>query len=132
MFYVITWLLVLLALAAWTLLAWAFDALVTWSAANGAAWAAGSASTEPVHLPAWLAPWLPPDAAAGLAAALATLGPVVESALSHAPSLAGGLAWLVWIAWGLGALVLLLAGAVLTGVIKVFRRRSAEPSGAAT
>jgi hypothetical protein len=132
MFYIITWILVLLALAAWTLLAWGFDALVSWSAANGAAWAAGSAPTEALHLPAWLADWVPPDVAAALTSALAALGPLVETAMSHAPSLAGGLSWLVWIAWGLGAFVLLLAGALLSGVIKVFRRRSAGPSAAAT
>jgi hypothetical protein len=111
-------------LALWSLAAWAFHSITTWVVSNAGVVAGGSGSIEGVHVPAWLAPWIPPDLAPALASMLSAITPAVESLLNQAPALAGGLSLAVWVVWGIGSILLVVLGLVLSGLITQLRRRA--------
>jgi len=132
MFYALSWFAVLSLLAMWSLAAWAFHAIATWTVANAGVMAGGSGATEGLRLPDWLAPWIPPELAGALASMVSALMPAIEAVLGWAPALAGGLSVAVWVVWGIGSGLLILLGVVLSGLIAVLGRRAAvsmTPSG---
>ena len=124
MFYALSWFAVLSLLAMWSLAAWAFHAIATWTVANAGALAGGSEATEGLRLPDWLAPWVPPELAGALASMVSGLMPAIEAVLGWAPALAGALSVAVWVAWGIGSGLLILLGVVLSGLIAVLGRRA--------
>jgi hypothetical protein len=132
MFYALSWFAVLSLLAMWSLAAWAFHAIATWTVANAGVLAGGSGATEGLRVPDWLAPWIPPELAGALASMVSALMPAIEAVLGWAPALAGGLSVAVWVVWGIGSGLLILLGVVLSGLIVVLGRRAAvsmTPSG---
>lgn len=100
------------AMTAW-LAEWAAQAL----ADGGAAQAAHGLATLPV--PQWIAIWLDPALVQAAQSALQWALQAGQDLLPLAGSAAGWLVPLVWVAWGLG-LVVLLAGAA--GVHLLLRR----------
>ena len=122
-----TWGITALLALFWTGGAWVAALLVEWAAgaiASGAALEAGrTAVTLPV--PAWLAFWFDPAFLQALQSALAWALENAQQALPFLGAAAGWLVPLVWVAWGVG-LVLLLATA---GGVHLLLRRLAPRTG---
>ncbi len=129
MFHLLNWIVVGSLLAAWSLTCWAFHALVGWTMAQAGTLSAGGFAAHGLSLPAWLAPWVPQDLAYGLASALASWGPAIESLLGQVPSLAGLMTVAAWLIWGVGAASLALLGLVFSGLIAAARRRGPPRNG---
>jgi hypothetical protein len=124
--YVISWSVVLLLLALWSLAAWGFHAVADWTVANSGALAGGTGALEGWRAPDWLAPWLPPELALAFTSMLSAFVPAIEALLGQAPALAGGLSVAIWVIWGIGAVLLVALGLACSGFIAVLRRRRAE------
>jgi hypothetical protein len=122
-FYALNWAVVFILLALWSLGAWAVHAIASWAVTGAGAFAGAVPSPDAVPLPDWLALWLPPEAAMTLGALQSSVLPFVESVLTQMPSLAGGLTALVWMAWALGGVLLLLLGLAGSGLIAVLSRK---------
>jgi len=122
MFYVLSWVIVLVLLAFWSFGAWALHAVTLWSASNAGALAGHAKSIEELQVPAWLTPWFPAEWASAFKSLAMAMLPWVESALTHAPALGSGLSAAIWVLWGAGAALLLLLGAALHGVVAMLRR----------
>lgn len=123
MFYAISWILVVSLLALWSLGVWGVQAVGAWTLTQAGALGTAPPSIEGLQLPAWLGAWLPPELVQGLIGMLSGLGPLIDSLLQAMPALAGGLTVLAWVIWAVGAVLLLILGAVLHGLIAVWRRR---------
>jgi hypothetical protein len=123
MFYALSWFAVLSLLALWSLVAWALHAIAVWTISNAGAVTGAASGFEGLKLPDWLAPWVPPEVAQAMTSLLSGLGPLFDSLLQAAPSLAGGLTVMTWVFWGLGSGLLVLLGAGLHWVIATWRRR---------
>ena len=126
MWHVVVWALVALVAAPWTLVCMGLHWLL-----SGPDWSVGDTDTwlrwlEQWQIPVWLADWLPMASVTALKAWLTALGPWVESLLAQAPALLTWLVPLLWIAWGLGLLVLVMLG-VAGSVLVVALRRPAPP-----
>jgi hypothetical protein len=128
MIYSISWFLVFILLALWSLTAWALHAAAAWVISNAGALkdvASGAASgTEGLHLPEWLTSWLPAMVTQALTSLMADLAPAIVSLFQAAPSLAGALTIATWVLWSIGSVLLILLGAGLHVLILVWRRRS--------
>jgi hypothetical protein len=124
MFHVVGWSMVVILLALWSLAAWAFSALATWTAANADALTSSAVPITGLALPAWLAPFIPAEMSTAFTAMLANFAPVVQGALALAPNVADGLTTLVWVVWGVGSLLLVVMGFVSSGLIRMLRRRA--------
>jgi hypothetical protein len=111
-------------LALWSLAAWAFHSIATWTVSNAGVLAAGSAPIESLRGPDWLAPWIPPEITLAFTSMLSALSPVIEAALSLAPALADGLSVAVWAVWGVGSAVIVILALVGSRLITAMRRRS--------
>ena len=127
MFYAISWFAVFVLLALWSLAAWALHAVAVWTVSNAGAWSGAASDAASgigeLRLPEWLAPWVPPEVAQTLTALLSGLGPLVESLLQSAPSMAGGLTAAAWLVWGFGSALLVMLGAGLHLLIAMWHRR---------
>jgi hypothetical protein len=126
MWHVVVWALVALVAAPWTLVCMGLHWLL-----SGPDWSVGDTDTwlrwlEQWQIPVWLADWLPMASVTALKAWLTALGPWVESLLAQAPALLTWLVPLLWIAWGLGLLVLVMLG-VAGSVLVVALRQPAPP-----
>lgn len=135
MFYAISWFLALALLALWSVACWSAHAVTLW-AVSGAGTLAGSgpAVVDQVVLPDWLAVWLPPALAQEFGSLVASIGPVVQSALEAVPALSGAISLLAWAVWGVGALVLLalaIGAHVLIALLKRNRNGTGTPRAAA-
>jgi hypothetical protein len=128
MFYALNWFVVFCLISLWSLAAWAFHAIATWTIANAGVLAGGVGSIEALQMPVWLAPWVPPEFAPVFSAVVAAMAPSIEAMLGWAPTLAGGLSTAVWIVWGVGSFLLILLGVFATGLIAVLRRRLGTPA----
>jgi hypothetical protein len=113
---ILVWSVTLLLLGLWSLLAWGTHALLTldpsWIGELEpliAQWPPGD----------WLEVWLP-----GWQQWVQTLLELVQTALRHLGALAG---IVVWSAWGLGALALLLPAALASWALAAYERR--RPAG---
>ena len=126
MVHALSWFVVFSLLALWSLAAWAFHTITAWSVSNADLLAGASGAVDGLRVPDWLAPWIPPELALALASTLSALKPAVEAVLDQAPALAGGLSVAVWVVWGLGSVLLIALGLVLSGLITVLRRRGSR------
>jgi hypothetical protein len=123
MFYALSWFAVLSLLALWSLVTWALHAIAVWTVSSAGAVTGAASGVEGLKLPDWLAPWVPPEVAQAMTSLLSGLGPLFDSLLQAAPSLASGLTVMTWVIWGLGSGLLVLLGAGLHWVIATWRRR---------
>ena len=130
MFYAISWFVVLSLLAIWSLAAWAFHAVTAWTISNAGVLAGGAEAGKALRLPEWLAAWLPPEVASALTAMVSAVTPAIEAALQWAPNLTGGLSVAVWLIWGVGSVLLVVLGMLLTALIAATRRRAPMPATA--
>ncbi len=131
MFYALSWFTVFSLLALWSLAAWALHAVAVWTVSNAGALAATTPGVGGITLPDWLAPWVPAELVQAVTQLVAGFGPVIDSLLQALPALAGGLTVAAWVVWAIGAAVLLLMGAVLHGLISLWRRRAGGSGPAA-
>lgn len=118
----LTWMLFALLALFWTAAAWMAAAVTGWTAQAFATGTAAQAARDitALPLPEWLASWIDP-------AWLQALQPLAQWAVDAAGAwlpLAGTAAgWLVpaiWIAWGIGLLLLLLTAAVVHFLVRRF------------
>ena len=124
MFYALSWSVMFVLLALWSLAAWAFHSIAAWTVSNAGVLAEGSGAIEGLRAPGWLAPWIPPELALALSSTLSDLSPAIEAALGQAPALAGGLSAAVWVVWGIGSTLIVILGLVCSRLITVLRRRA--------
>lgn len=96
----------LLTLAAHALSEWALQAVAGSSLGDLAARAAESPATQ------WLLPWIGVDAVVALQNSMLTLAGWLHDGLPALGALDAWIGPLIWIAWGMG-MILLLAGALL-------------------
>jgi hypothetical protein len=122
--HVLSWSLVFVLFALWSLAAWALDSVASWIVSNAGFVAGGSGAIEGLRLPDWLAPWIPPELALAFTSMLSSFIPAIEAALQQAPALAGGLSVAIWVVWGLGGALIVILGLVCSGLIKTLRRRA--------
>jgi hypothetical protein len=123
-FYALSWSVMFILLALWSLAAWAFHSVAAWTVSNAGVLAEGSGAIEGLRAPDWLAPWIPPELALASTSVLSALSPAIETALNQAPALAGGLSVAVWAVWGVGSAVIVILGLVCSRLITVLRRRA--------
>jgi hypothetical protein len=123
MFYALSWFVVALLIALWSLAAWAVQAVAVWTVSNAGALSGAASGAGAVALPDWLAPWVPTEIGQWVSQLLASLGAFVDGLLQAAPALAGGLTVVTWVVWGIGSLLLVLLGAGVHLLIALGRRR---------
>jgi len=123
MFYTITWLLMALLLALWSVAAWVLHALAQWSSAQAGGMAGLPAQLGTLPAPDWLSLWLPLDMQASWAALLTSFSPLFESLLAFAPALLALLVPAIWLVWAIGAVLLVALGLGLTVLIRLVRSR---------
>lgn len=123
MLFALTWTVVLLLIALWSLLVWALHATTAWTVANVGVMASGSAAIEAWRMPDWLAPWVGPEFAVAFKSMLTSIAPTIEAVLNQAPALGDGLSVASWVIWGIGSAFLVILGLVLSGLIAAMRRR---------
>ncbi len=128
MFYVLSWSVMFILFALWSLTAWAFDSITAWTVSNAGALAGGPGAIEGLRAPDWLAPWIPPELAHAFTSMLSASAPALEAALNQAPALAGGVSVAVWAVWGVGSAVIVILGLVCSRLITVLRRRASPRS----
>ena len=128
MFYALSWSVVFILLALWSLAAWAFHSIAVWTVANSGVLAGGSGAIEGLRAPDWLAPWIPPELALSFTSMLSTFIPAIEAALNQAPAVAGGLSVAVWAVWGVGSALIVILGLVCSRLITALRRRASPRS----
>lgn len=128
MMFLALWAIVVALLVCWSGFIWAAQALLTALLAH-----AGQLSTGDWSLPEPLAAWLPTAVAEWLAGTLETLAPQLQSLLGWVPALSGGVTVLGWVAWGLGALLLVVGGALCHVALAMWlrSRRAQAPRAAA-
>ncbi|MBL8351177.1 MAG: hypothetical protein JNL87_12800 [Burkholderiaceae bacterium] len=129
MWHALVWTLVALVLALWSGVCWILQLLLTgpdWSQADPQAWTRWLTDWS---LPAWLVAWLPMSAITALQAWMTAWvsdwAPLLETVLAQVPTL---LAWavpLVWLGWGVGALMLLTTGVGGSVLVVALRGRRA-------
>jgi len=123
-FYALSWSVVFILLALWSLAAWAFHSIATWTVSNSGVLAGGPGAIEGLRVPDWLAPWIPPELALAFTSMLSAFIPAIEAALNQAPALADGLSVAIWVIWGVGSALIVILGLVCSGLIAVLRRRA--------
>lgn len=124
MFYALSWFVVFSLLALWSLTAWAFHAIGAWTVSSAGVLANDARALDGLRLPDWIAAWVPPEIGSALTSMLTALIPAVEFVLGLVPALGAGLSVAVWIVWGIGSVLLIVLGFVLTGLIAMLRRRA--------
>ena len=132
MFYALNWFVVVCLALLWSLSAWAFHAIGAWTILNAGTLAGETGAIEALQVPGWLAPWVPPELAVTLNAMVASLAPAIQSVLEWAPAMAGGLSIAVWTVWAIGAVLLIVLGFLVTGLIAVLSRRMAASATCST
>ncbi len=123
MFYALNWFVVVSLALLWSFAAWAFHSIAAWTISNAGTLAGGTGAIEALQVPGWLTPWVPPELAVTLNAMVASLAPAIQSVLEWAPAMAGGLSIAVWTVWAIGAVLLIVLGFLVTGLIAVLSRR---------
>ena len=118
-----------LAALLWTGMAALMAQVVEWSvrglASGGDAWKGTAGAIW--ETPAWLSPWIDPAAWAALQEGVVRLLVSVSGALPPLGDVAVWLVAAIWVAWGLGLLVLL--GLTLAGAWLLRRFHHTRPSG---
>ena len=124
MIYALSWSVMFVLLALWSLAAWAFHSVAAWTVSNAGLLAAGSGAIEGLRAPDWLAPWVPPELALAFTSMVSGLSPAIEAALNQAPSSADGLSVVVWVIWGVVSAGIVILGFVCSRFSTVLRRRT--------
>jgi len=119
--YAISWFLVLMLLAIWSVTAWALHAVAAWST-RGLGQLVDQAQTLEQLLPAWVALWLPSEWMDAIKANTAVVLPWLQSALSDMPSVAHWFGPMAWGVWAMGAVFLVVSGVALHTLIALMRR----------
>jgi len=122
--HALSWSLVFVLFALWSLAAWALNSVASWIVSNAGFVAGSSGAIEGLRVPDWLAPWIPPELALAFTSVLSSFIPAIEAALQQAPALAGGLSVAIWVVWGLGGALIVILGLVSSGLITTLRRRA--------
>jgi len=123
MVHVLSWFVVFILLALWSLAAWALHAAAAWAVSNAGALTGAASGAGNLRLPDWLAPWVPAEAVQAVTTLVSGLAPLVDGLLQAAPALAGGLTVLSWVIWALVSVLLVLLGAGLHWLIALWRGR---------
>ncbi|MDO9235936.1 MAG: hypothetical protein Q7U28_07890 [Aquabacterium sp.] len=123
MLYAVNWFVVVSLVILWSLAAWAFHSIAAWTLANAGTLAGGAGSIEALQVPVWLAPWIPSEYASSLNWMISSLTPAIQTVLEWAPAMTGGLSIAVWTAWATGAVLLVVLGFLVTGLVAVLSRR---------
>jgi hypothetical protein len=123
MFYALSWFVVVVLLAVWSLAAWALNAVAVWIVSNSGAVSGAASDVGSIRLPDWLGAWVPPEVAQLVGQMLAGLRPMVDSLLQTAPALAGGVTVATWLVWFIGSALLLMLGAGTHLLIALWRPR---------
>lgn len=121
------WIVVLLLGAAWSLLAWAAYAIVTWPGWRAPDLTAWSERLGEVQLPAWAQAFVPPQATESLKSLLAQWGPGLRESLLGMPDLGAWLGPAVAGAWALGMVALAAGGLIGTIGLRALRARLGPP-----
>jgi hypothetical protein len=136
MLYALMWVMVGLLFVFWTAAAWGLHLAAQWFAGlapaklEAATTAAGDAARQAVPLlglPEWLTAGLPAGVVEAWLAWAQSFLPWLQSLQQQVPALVGWLSPAIWIGWGLGALLMLLAGIALHVVIRMFAGRGLPP-----
>ncbi len=113
------WIFTAVLLGLWSLAAWGLHAVVT----HGVQWIAELRPLlERLPFGELIEKWMP-DWVQGMQLLL----DLVQSALGWLGGAAPALGWMVWLAWGVGAALLLLGALVLSGVVAMLRKASPTP-----
>ena len=140
MLYALIWALIGLLFVCWTAAAWGLHLASQWLAGLAPAkleavtTAAGDAARQAVPLlglPEWLTAGLPAGVVESWLAWAQSFLPWLHSLQQHVPALLGWLSPAIWVGWGLGTLLLLLAGIALHVVIRLFAGLRTPPATAA-
>lgn len=123
MFYALNWFVVVSLFMLWSLAAWAFHSIAAWTISNAGTLTVDAGSIEALQVPVWLAPWVPPELALTLNSMIASFAPAIQAVLEWAPAMAGGLSIAVWTVWAIGAILVIVLGFLVTGLIAVLSRR---------
>lgn len=123
MLHALTWSLVAALLLAWSLAAWAFNAIASWAATQSGAFAGSTEAIQALSMPAWLAPWVPAEWWSAATTLLTDFAPLLDGLLAAMPSLSGPLSILTWVIWTVGAFFIVLLGVVGSGLIAHFGRK---------
>lgn len=141
MLYVLMWAMFGLLFVFWTAAAWGLHLAAQWFAGlapaklEAATTAAGDAARQAVPLlglPEWLTAGLPAGVVEAWLAWAQSFLPWLERLQQQIPALVDWLSPAIWIGWGLGALLLLLAGIALHVVIRLFAGRRTPPATSVT
>ena len=130
--HALSWSLVFVLFALWSLAAWALHSIAAWTVSNAGFLAGGTGAIEGLRVPDWLAPWIPPELALALTSMLSGFIPAIEAALNQAPALAGGLSVAIWVVWGVGSALIVILGLVCSGLIAALRRRASLQAAPST
>jgi hypothetical protein len=123
MFYALNWFVVVCLFLIWSLAAWAFHSIASWTVAKAGTLAGGAGTVEALQIPGWLAPWVPSEYASSLNLMISSLTPAIQTVLEWAPAMAGGLSIAVWTIWGIGTVLLIVLGLLATALIAFLRAR---------
>lgn len=132
MFYALNWFVVICLFVLWSLAAWAFHSIATWTVVNAGTLVGGAGATGALQVPVWLAPWIPTEFVSSLNVMIASLTPAIQTVLEWAPAMAGGLSIAVWTVWAIGAVLLIVLGFLATGLIAVLSRRMSASATSST
>ncbi len=126
MLYAISWFLILALLAIWSVGVWGLHSIAVWSIHGVGAMVGQSHPMDRLPVPGWVGLWFPADLTLAFKTSAAAVLPWVESFLSALPSLAGWLAPVAWIVWGIGFVLLTLGAVALHAVISMTNRSAAQ------
>jgi len=127
LFHALSWSVMFILLALWSLAAWALHSIAAWAVPSAGILAGDSALVEGLRAPDWLAPWIPPEFAVAFASIQSSLGPVIDAALNQAAVLEGGLSVAIWVVWGVGSALIVILGLVCSRFITVLGDRRRNP-----
>ena len=130
MVYALNWFLSLALLALWSLACWGMHAVTVWVVSSAGALASGSAVANAILVPGWLKAWMPPELMGQWEAFVSSVGPMVQAVLEAVPALAGGVTFLAWVLWGLGAVLLVALAVGIHILIALAKRHNGGPGAA--
>lgn len=118
----LTWMLFALLALFWTAAAWMAAAVAGWTAQALATGTAAQAARDitALPLPKWLASWIDPAWLQPLQSLAQWAVDAAGTWLPLAGTAAGWLVPAIWIAWGIGLLLLLLTSAVVHYLVRRF------------
>jgi len=128
--YVIVWIGVFGLLALWTLGVWLLNGLGVWTLSHADSVASGVGAVQTDVMPGWLAAFVPAELMQAMQSLLQSSLPMLEGLLGWAGPLASGLTVAMWMLWGAGAFLLVLAGIAVHVVLRLASGRAGQAVGA--